>query len=400
MSRFRVLAALTLGTAAAAGALHTTAAPIADAKAVTVAATATPAAPSWGVYIGPGAKNVAGAPRFAAFSNLKITRVVDYPAADNWTNIEAPSWLVAPYTGSGLTVEYSLPLMPDAKAGTSWSLAACARGDYDGHWRTTAQRLVAAKLPTTVIRPGWEFNGTWYPWSAKGKEAAFVGCFRHVVTTMRAVPGSAFLFDWNPNLGPGAFPAEQAYPGDAYVDVIGVDTYDMSWAWYPTPKGMTTETARAKAWTDIVSGNHGLTFWRDFASAHGKPMSLPEWGSTWRSDGHGGGDNPVFVDRMMDWITNPANNVAYAVYFNPNDTATVRHDLMRADSTFPAASVRYRSRNLAYRTGITPDLVSGGAVPAARATGTGSNTGVLATPGLVTGPADGRLRSAAARRIR
>jgi hypothetical protein len=312
------------------------------------AATSSPAQ-VWGVYTGPGSKNVTGAPDFAQKTGLPVTSVVDFPGETSWAEITGPTWLLDPYRGSGLALEYSVPLFPQGLAadGTPWNLAACARGAYDYQWTTLGKHLVAASQPATVIRPGWEFNGSWYRWSAAGKVSSFVTCFRRVVAAMRAVPGSRFTFDWNPNLGGGTFPAEQAYPGDGYVDFIGVDVYDTSWTWYPTPAGVTTDAARTSAWNWLLKGDHGLTYWSAFARQHYKPMSITEWGVTWRPDGHGGGDNPYFVDRMMDFITDPANNVDTSHYFNL-DAASVRHNLTRPDTIFPASLARLQARAAAY----------------------------------------------------
>ena len=55
---------------------------------------------------------------------------------------------------------------------------------------------------------------------------------------------------------------------------------------------------------------------RDFAAAHGKPMAFPEWGLLVRSDGHGGGDNPYFIQKMHDFFMDPANNVVFHAYTN------------------------------------------------------------------------------------
>jgi Glycosyl hydrolase family 26 len=310
-------------------------------RSVDVAAAST----AWGVYSGPGAKNVAGVSGFAAATGLPVTSVVDFPAETSWTEVRGAAWLLDPYRGAGLSLEYSLPLMPSGVGsdGAPWNLDACAKGAYDYQWTTLGKNLVAESLPTTVIRPGWEFNGSWYRWSAAGKVASFVTCFRHVVATMRAVPGGHFTFDWNPNLGSGTFPAEQAYPGDGYVDVIGVDAYDTSWTSYPTPAGVTTDSARVSAWNWLQKGDHGLNFWSSFARQHGKPMSITEWGATWRPDGHGGGDNPYFIDRMVDFISDPVNNVVTNHYFNV-DAPTVRHDLTRSDTIFPAALAELRAR--------------------------------------------------------
>ena len=62
----------------------------------------------------------------------------------------------------------------------------------------------------------------------------------------------------------------------------------------------------------------GLAFWTKFAKAHKKPLAIPEWGLNRRSDGHGGGDNPYFIERMHAFITDPANNVLFHCYFDVN----------------------------------------------------------------------------------
>ena len=44
---------------------------------------------------------------------------------------------------------------------------------------------------------------------------------------------SNFRFVWNPDAGAftqAGYSVAAAYPGDAYVDVIGLDAYDQSWA--------------------------------------------------------------------------------------------------------------------------------------------------------------------------
>jgi hypothetical protein len=311
----------------------------------------------WGVYSGPAAKNVSGARAFAASTGMPITGTVDFPPERSWADMTGPGWLLNPYTGSGLALEYSLPLLPEGvdANGKPWTLEACANGAYNAYWSQLGRNLVAASLPATVIRPGWEFNGAWFRWNAVGKTASFVDCFRRVVTTMRAVPGSQFRFDWNPNIGPASFPADQAYPGDAYVDVVGVDVYDVSWTAYPIPAGTSPDTAYAAAWSWLLKGDHGLNFWSSFAQLHAKPMSITEWGVTWRSDGHGGGDDRDFIDRMLGFITDPANHVVANNYFNI-DTPDLRHDLTRQGTIFPASFARLHARaaNYAVAPAATP----------------------------------------------
>jgi len=73
-------------------------------------------------------------------------------------------------------------------------------------------------------------------------------------------------------------------------------------------------------------------------------MALTEWGETWRSDGHGGGDDPAYIDHMFDFMTNPANHVAYGHYFEVG-SANVDHLLTGVH--FPTAAAEYRRRALA-----------------------------------------------------
>ena len=41
-----------------------------------------------------------------------------------------------------------------------------------------------------------------------------------------------------------------------------------------------------------------LTAAHQFASANGKPLAFAEWGVSIRSDGHGLGDDPYYVNQM------------------------------------------------------------------------------------------------------
>src|ERR1700712_2592667 len=126
-------------------------------------AATTPTHAQWGVYTGPGAKGVTGAATFAGFSGAPVGRVVDFLQQSSWTETTRNAWMISPYPGTGYQLILSVPMVPDT-AGTS--LDECASGLYDTYWRTIASGLVTAGLPTTEIRPGWEFNGNWYKWSA------------------------------------------------------------------------------------------------------------------------------------------------------------------------------------------------------------------------------------------
>lgn len=306
---------------------------------------------AFGAYVGPAAKGVAALPAWQAFAGTKATYALDFAAADNWDNIAGPDWALSPWWGSGRKLIYSVPLFPhtatQTAAASGAKLAACAAGDYDQHWAQLGKNLMSHRLASTVVRPGWEFDAGWYVWAAKGRVDDYVGCYRHLVTAMRAVPGQHFTFLWNPAEGVHEFPAEQAYPGDEYVDYVGVDIYDTSWVkgTYPltgTETAAEREQIQATVWNELLTGDHGLKFWQSFAQTHGKRMAIPEWGLSDRIDGHGGGDNVTFVQGMLAFIGDPHNDVAFAMYFDNDTAAGDRHKISTVDTKFPAAAAAYQ----------------------------------------------------------
>jgi len=228
---------------------------------------------------------------------------LDFQAIEDWQRTEPPTWQLRRWSKSPFRLVLSIPMLP-ASGGT---LAAGAAGAYNENFRRLARALVRNGLRNTVLRVGWEFNGAWSLWSAASSPADFVAYWRQIVTTMRAIaPG--LRFDWCPTLGLGALPTDQAWPGDAYVDYVGSDVYDQAWE----PGGGSIPNA-ADRWNNLLTQPYGLNWLAEFAAAHGKQITLPEWGLIDRADGHGGGDNPLFIRQMHRWILD--HNVAYAIYF-------------------------------------------------------------------------------------
>jgi hypothetical protein len=300
----------------------------AAALAALVAAAPAPASSptaTMGVYRGAGAPS-----EVAAFERWnggrRVAFALDFLPMDSWRHVEDPSWWAAQWSGSPYRMVYAVPLLP--RDGST--LATGATGAYNRYFEGLARTLVAYGQGDAVLRIGWEFNGSWFPWDAAKDRAAFVAYWREVVTAIRAVPGARFAFDWNANLGTGTIAPEKVYPGDAYVDIVGADVYDQGWfAGYADP---------VKRWQSILDQPNGLSWLRAFAAAHGKPISLPEWGLTIRDDGHGGGDNTYYIERMHEWIG--ASNVAYHAYFE-YDAADGRHRMMLGQ--FPRAGARFRA---------------------------------------------------------
>jgi hypothetical protein len=264
-----------------------------------------------------GAANPSGMSAFAAATHSSPTVASDYlPGTGGWAGMDGAggslNWLTTPWKAGGYTLSLGVPIIPTEGGAPVGTLATGATGAYNANFVTLAQTLVAAGDANAYLRLGWEFDGTGYTWTATtpDEQAAFAGYFQQIVTAMRSVPGEAFRFVWNPDAV--AFTTsnvEAAWPGSAYVSVIGLDAYDQAWVTPLTP---------ANEWNEQTLP--ALNAAHAFAVAQGKPIAIDEWGEDIRSDGHGLGDDPLFMNDFTAWMKDPANNVAYESYFNNADS--------------------------------------------------------------------------------
>ena len=270
-----------------------------------------------GAYVG--AADPSGVASFALKTETSPTIATDYlPGNDGWSGMDGAggslNWLVGAWKGTGYTLSLGVPIIPTNSNGTAvGTLAQGASGAFNSYFVTLAQTLVSGGEANAYLRLGWEFDGSWMDWAATtpSAEASFASYFQQIVTSMRSVAGEHFRFVWNPDAGAftqSGYSVAAAYPGNAYVDVIGLDTYDQTWATPQTP---------ANAWASTTLPS--LTAAQRFASAQGKPIALTEWGVIIRSDGHGLGDDPYYINQMVAWMQNSSNDVTYESYFDCDD---------------------------------------------------------------------------------
>ena len=73
-------------------------------------------------------------------------------------------------------------------------------------------------------------------------------------------------------------------------------------------------TSRIITWNDYYSGHRGLLFWAALAKNHSKPFGIGEWG-VW-DQSNGGGDNPYYIQKMAEFLSNSSYNVAFHNYFD------------------------------------------------------------------------------------
>jgi hypothetical protein len=277
-----------------------------------------------GVYVGAGCGGVQRLEGVRNWLGRDPDQVIEFISWDVLS--KGKTWGVQCWQKAGRKhVVYSLPMLPEDKSAT---LADGAAGKFDDLFKTYAGKLVKHGFSDSVIRIGWEFNADWYPWAAKHDPQAWIAYWRRIVTTMRSVPGANFKFDWCAAGGWSAFQADNAYPGDEYVDIIGLDYYNNL--------GQNRQVSPQERWDIRKKAPHGLDWHRRFATAHGKPMSYPEWGTGKGREANGGDDDPYFIEQMAAWIA--SNNVAYHNYW---DFAAPIYDAKLSDGRRPAAGAAF-----------------------------------------------------------
>jgi len=150
-------------------------------------------------------------------------------------------------------------------------------GAWDGYIRARAGEFAAVRLPI-LVRWGHEFNGNWYPWGIANNNAdpsLYVRAYRHVHDLSVAAGARNVQWVWAYNNGSSPDAAYNdpagAYPGDSYVDWVGIDGYN--WGFGPS-------------WDPAV--DHWASFDATFATAYAKarvvaphrPVMLGEFAST------------------------------------------------------------------------------------------------------------------------
>jgi hypothetical protein len=129
------------------------------------------------------------------------------------------------------------------------------------------------------------------------------------------------------------------------VDIVGMDSYDQ-------PAGMSFD--------EQVAEPYGLQQQVDFAKAHGKPVSYPEWG-LFRN-----GDNADYMRRMLAWIdehkplyntlTDYCPHGVWQCAANPRSSQVYRSALYgRTDQPSPAPAIPTPT-STSTSTPVTPPL--------------------------------------------
>jgi hypothetical protein len=114
-------------------------------------------------------------------------------------------------------------------AGTTW--AQITGGSSDKLIASAAKRLAAYDKPL-LLRWGWEMNGNWFAWDGthNGKKTAgYAKCWQRMRKIFKDEGADKVSWVWSPNWNSGPDVSwnqyEHYYPGDDYVDWVGVSAY-------------------------------------------------------------------------------------------------------------------------------------------------------------------------------
>lgn len=166
--------------------------------------------------------------------------------------------------------------------------AQVAAGAVDVNLNNIAGFINQIGFPGVSIRPGWEVDGGWFSWGAN--PTTYIQMFQHMATLFRSKLNVPVLMEWNAfsnqnyqgsdpagynTTGSGYATGHSTYdyyPGDAFVDIIGCDNYQVN---VKADGTLVPPMAAAAA----------------YAASRNKQCGFSEWG-IW--DGYGG--SPVLME--------------------------------------------------------------------------------------------------------
>ncbi len=177
------------------------------------------------------------------------------------------------------------------------------RGSYDDYISDFALRIKGIGS-TVMIRFAHEQNGNWYPWSGSViGDKAYINMYRHVkdIFDREAVNNARWIYSVNWEDVPAENNFLRFYPGDGYVDYVGIDGYN----W-----GTTQGWGRWMEFGDIFTKRYA-----EIINNIPKPVLISEFGSSSQ-----GGDRPAWIKNAFKEISG-MKEVEGAVLFNMDKEA-------------------------------------------------------------------------------
>lgn len=173
-----------------------------------------------------------------------------------------------------------------------------AAGRHDDHLVAWAAALALVDTPMH-LRFAHEFNGDWYPWTpARGTPPqTYVAAWRHTHNLFRRAGAVNVRWMWSPDATSATgVPLRAWYPGDDYVDVVGLDGYN-----WGTTRAWSRWTSPVEIFEPAVTEVRSLT---------GRPMVIAEAGCA-----EAGGSKADWITEFVEWAA-AQPDVDAAIWFD------------------------------------------------------------------------------------
>ena len=214
---------------------------------------------------------------------------------------------------------------------------AFASGQYDAYIQGVVTAWASKGFTNVQFRLGWEMNltGPTYVGDDAQSQADWVAAFRHIATVIRQSAAANHITTriiWNPGATnySNASATNALYPGDQYVDTIGVDMYSDMYPFsdygypayhdwhtggedYTVAQFIADPVNRAHYWTwpaatkwsNDGSNGHSQSFLSliAFAEQHHKTFVVPECGAGNSNAGTDVQDDPDFPQWLNQQLT-------------------------------------------------------------------------------------------------
>jgi hypothetical protein len=190
-----------------------------------------------------------------------------------------------------------------------FQLADIIGGAYDSYIAQFANEARAWGHPF-FLRPNWEMNGNWFPWSelANGNTPGqYVAAWRHIHDVFAAAGASNATWVWCPYADTEKrlrkTPLKPLYPGDSYVDWTCLDGYN----WGRNP-------VNPKPWRSF--GELFDPAYNEVTKrvAPRKPLMLGEFATT-----PNGGHKAAWIRQLFEKLPRKYSRVRALIYFNTVD---------------------------------------------------------------------------------
>jgi beta-mannanase len=224
-----------------------------------------------------------------------------------------------------------------------YTLESITAGEHDEYIRESARAIARADMPV-FIRFAHEMNSNWYPWSGitnTNSSDEYKAAWKYVVDIFKSESVTNVTWVWSPHASDvpadplNAF--EEYYPGDEYVDWIGLDGYN----W-----GSTRPNEGWRSFDQIFSDAYQRA-----TSLSTKPIMIAETGST-----ELGGQKDLWLKEAIETtLPQKFTRVRAVVFFNlkketdwrvQSSPTALTQFIDSLDVVSPASSIRVENNKI------------------------------------------------------